>query len=138
MAITNAEKMRRWRKRHPESNYKIVKAWKARHPEVHRARAKAYHRKWIINKKWNLSDAEWHSILKAQGGGCAICKWNSTEKNLSVDHCHETERIRGLLCGKCNRGLGMFLDSPKLLRKAARYLESDVTHGFTFKLLEDQ
>ena len=129
--------MRRWRKRHPESNYKLVKGWRARNPEVHRARAKAYHRKWVVNKKWGLSNKRWQEIVEAQGGGCAICGWKGIEKNLSVDHCHETERIRGLLCGKCNRGLGMFLDSSKLLRKAARYLDGGVTWGFPFKLLED-
>lgn len=56
----------------------------------------------------------------ALGSGCGIC---STDKDLVVDHDHATEAVRGLLCSKCNKGLGWFRDHPELLRKAAEYLE---------------
>lgn len=42
---------------------------------------------------------------------------------LSVDHCHKTNATRGLLCGACNTGLGLFNDSPELLRASIQYLE---------------
>jgi hypothetical protein len=54
------------------------------------------------------------------GKRCAIC---GTHVNLGVDHDHKRKYRRGVLCGHCNRGLGMFRDSPDLLRLAALYLE---------------
>src|ERR1700739_472325 len=63
--------------------------------------------------------------IKSHNGKCEICgepgdgRWGQ----LNVDHCHETNVFRGLLCSNCNRGLGMFMDRPDLLRQAAIYLE---------------
>jgi hypothetical protein len=58
---------------------------------------------------------------------CAICSKAAPEngKQLGLDHCHKTGKIRGLLCDTCNLGLGYFRDNPGLLRAAAQYLEDD-------------
>jgi hypothetical protein len=45
-------------------------------------------------------------------------------KNLDVDHCHRTGKIRGLLCNSCNQGLGLFKDDEKIMKQAADYLKS--------------
>jgi len=68
-------------------------------------------------------------LLNKQGGGCAICGAiaNKSGKRLPVDHCHNTGKNRGILCDKCNRGVGLMNDDPTLLRKAIAYLESH--HG---------
>lgn len=63
-------------------------------------------------------------LLLAQHEECAICKtidWGV--KGPCVDHDHVTGKIRGILCGSCNQGLGRFADDPKRLRAAADYLE---------------
>ena len=63
---------------------------------------------------------DYDALLALQGGVCAICSKN---RPLGVDHCHLFNEVRGLLCNKCNLGLGMFDDDPDRLRAAADYLE---------------
>lgn len=64
---------------------------------------------------------EYNKMLAGQGGACAICSEPQTE-TLCVDHCHSTGKIRGLLCRKCNTGLGCYKDNADLMRLAIRYL----------------
>jgi hypothetical protein len=59
-------------------------------------------------------------MLEAQEGRCPICL---RRKKLVVDHNHETQEIRGLICNRCNVGMGQFKDDALLLRSAAAYLE---------------
>lgn len=67
---------------------------------------------------------DYNSILKEQNYVCAICNNKcSTGKNLSVDHDHITNKIRGLLCDRCNFGIGCFNDNVELLLKATEYLK---------------
>lgn len=70
--------------------------------------------------------AQYDEIFVSQNGVCAICGGGpivSRFKNLSVDHCHSTNVIRGLLCGLCNPAIGLMQDDPARLRAAADYLE---------------
>jgi hypothetical protein len=75
--------------------------------------------------------ADYDERLAAQGGTCAACRrpetkvgrWG-TAHQLSVDHCHVSGRVRGLLCSRCNLILGKAEDSPGLLRSLADYLEA--------------
>mgnify|MGYP000094078581 FL=1 len=67
-------------------------------------------------------------MLEAQDYKCAICG-NEDEvegRRLAIDHCHSTGDVRGLLCGKCNRGLGLFYDNQELLNKAIQYLKQSL------------
>jgi len=66
-------------------------------------------------------------MLEEQNYRCAICN-NEDEvegRRLAIDHCHTTGVVRGLLCGKCNRGIGLFYDSQELLERAINYLNKD-------------
>lgn len=73
--------------------------------------------------RYGLTQAGYASLLQDQGGGCAICgNVNETGRLLCVDHCHTTHKIRGLLCVRCNAGLGHFKDSPQRLSAAIVYL----------------
>lgn len=78
------------------------------------------YRDWFRKSRYGITREEWDALFEAQGGRCAIC---GMEKKLHVDHCHETGKVRGLLCIGCNTSLGKLHNNPELLRKAARYLE---------------
>jgi hypothetical protein len=73
-------------------------------------------------------------MLTEQNGECAICGVVMTpparaSKNsvaVTVDHCHETGKVRGLLCYSCNLGMGIFKDSLERIRAAAAYLERHI------------
>jgi len=78
-------------------------------------------------KRFGLTVEDYQSMLAAQAGGCAICGGQcKTGRILAIDHDHVTGRVRGLLCGNCNKGIGQFEDTPSLLRLAAAYLERTV------------
>ena len=78
---------------------------------------------------YGITAAEHQALEIMQDGLCAICNepetmtYRGTRKSLSIDHDHETGRVRGLLCAACNFAIGKFRDDPALLRAAADYLE---------------
>jgi hypothetical protein len=77
-----------------------------------------------IKRQFGLPIGSYSALLAAQGGVCAICGQKPTKQRLNVDHSHASGVVRGLLCGSCNRALGMFRDDVRLLNQAIRYLES--------------
>ena len=70
-----------------------------------------------------LTEAEYKMMLERQNEACAICKGTPKGERLAVDHVHGTEKVRGLLCGPCNRALGLFKDDPVRLAVAIEYLK---------------
>lgn len=70
--------------------------------------------------------AEIRAAFENQNKRCKICNRGETNKFLAVDHCHKTGKFRGLLCQKCNTGLGQFSDDTALLERAAKYLKSEI------------
>ena len=82
--------------------------------------------RWKFNqatlKLHDLTTEDVHNILELQNYACAICMtyFKSTP---CIDHDHETLMVRGLLCTRCNTGLGMFKDSVRYLSGAIVYLE---------------
>lgn len=75
--------------------------------------------------RFGLTEEGYQWVLAQQGGKCKICRQSEpvSGRRLAVDHDHATGRVRGLLCGNCNRALGMMGDDPQRLRAAAEYLE---------------
>ena len=75
---------------------------------------------------YNITLKEYDKLLTKQNGRCAICgaktSRNKAHGRFSIDHDHLTGKIRGLLCSKCNHGLGLFDDNPESLIAAAHYL----------------
>lgn len=73
-------------------------------------------------KRYGLTVESFDALLASQGGVCAICAGPATGRGWHVDHCHDTGRVRGVLCHQCNVGLGHFHDDPVRLRAAVKYL----------------
>ena len=82
-------------------------------------------RKHELNRKYKNGHDEYKRLFEEQKGKCAICKSpeNGRYKSLSVDHCHDTGKIRGLLCNNCNRGIGLLQDSCEVVESALQYLK---------------
>lgn len=91
---------------------------------------KADDRRYNIRRKYQISIEDYDQLFASQSGLCAICLnpetalWKGEIKPLAVDHCHETGENRGLLCSKCNVGLGYFRESAELLKAAITYLQT--------------
>lgn len=81
-----------------------------------------------IKKNYGLTPDAYYEMLESQEGCCKICNTHIDNINkhvLYVDHCHNTGKVRGLLCQQCNSGLGMFRDRQDLLDKAKEYLNDN-------------
>lgn len=88
-----------------------------------------YSKKSQLKHRYGVSIEQYDEMLVRQSGVCAICEEAcDTGRSLAVDHCHETGRVRGLLCNRCNRALGGFQDNPELLMAARQYLLTSI-HG---------
>ena len=117
------ENVRKNYKLNPEKILVRTKKWQKDNPEK---RAKI-RRKY----QYGISSEEYEHLITLQHGLCAICGKTETysrKKSLSVDHDHNTKRIRGLLCSRCNTVLGLIGDSTDLLTNCLDYL---------YKSLED-
>lgn len=111
-----------WRKDHPKSCKKSKKRWKKNNPE----KVKMSNQKHNKNQKFrqhNLTYEDWLRLWEDQDERCLICGKSFIEPSEAcIDHDHETDEIRGLLCRKCNAGLGLFNDDHKIIMKAMEYL----------------
>ena len=109
---------RRYRSRHAERLREYAR--KRRHISAPGQRRRS------IALLYGLTPAAYDAMLAAQGGVCAICtrppSKEGRQKHLHVDHDHDSGRVRALLCGRCNLGIGTFGDSADLLSAAVEYL----------------
>ena len=98
------------------------RAWIAANPK----KARLSWRKTLLKTKYKMTLEDYAEMFRRQKGRCAICSRRgggiSSAYPLDVDHCHKTNKRRGLLCGNCNRGLGQFKDGLKIIEAAVVYL----------------
>ena len=121
-AQKNPKKAKAWRRRNLDKARAASRRWKAENQE----QVRCYDRNQHLEGTYGITLEKYNEILDAQGGSCAGCdatEYNSNSYNLAVDHDHETDKVRGLLCLQCNRILGLAKDNPDLLRRLADYLE---------------
>lgn len=107
-------------KRHYRNNRQAQigrsRQWALDNPE--RCRARDRRRRFAA---YGITEQQFDEMLEDQGGCCAICK--SKDNGFAVDHCHNSGAVRGILCQKCNKGIGLLGDDPNVIIAAARYLE---------------
>lgn len=127
------EYARKWRAENREKSNAYSRKWAKANPEKVKARnskSKAYRQArqyWShIKRVYGCTREQWEEMYRVQGGMCAICGTSDFSKEPGkrpvLDHCHNTGKIRGLLCSPCNTGLGAFKDSCLLLDMAKEYL----------------
>lgn len=102
------------------------KSYESRRKYESPAKRYEYARRQMLRKKYGLTVEEYFALSEAQGNVCKICKQPELRqyRMLHVDHCHRSNRVRGLLCTQCNTALGKFYDDPELLKSAMAYLEA--------------
>jgi len=92
--------------------------------EIGRDKYRITQRYCRIKREYGLTKIEYLAMVEKQKSCCFLCNsYHQDHFKLHVDHCHETGKVRGLLCNKCNQGIGLFNHSPELIRKAAVYCE---------------
>lgn len=119
-AINREREIRRvqaWRRANPERYLASQRAYK----DANRHRLQRQHRDRHLRKSYGIDSEDFELLVEAQMKLCAIC-FRYLGKQLHVDHDHQTGRIRGLLCGKCNKAIGLLHDKPGLAEAAAKYL----------------
>ena len=78
-----------------------------------------------MKSSYGMDFSDYEAMHKKQKGRCVICEKRIPKEwgeGVNIDHCHKSKKVRGLLCRKCNLGLGFFEDSPERLLAAASYL----------------
>ena len=110
----SAAKVREWREKNSDS----VKQYRTDN------RRKAYQQELV--RKYGVEPAWFDEQTKKQGNKCLCCnrefQWGDKQTTPHVDHCHESQVVRGILCNRCNTVLGLCKDDEKLLSTLARYL----------------
>ncbi len=95
---------------------------------AHKKEHKENNRKLLLMSNYGLTVESYNGMLAKQNFMCAICKrtdsGNKNHSSLLVDHCHETGKIRGLLCNPCNQAIGLFKDNPQTMMVAIEYIQN--------------
>lgn len=121
---------RKWSEAHPGRMAERTREWRRNNPERYKEQTKKYRaehytqkRRLDLKTKYGISIEECAALSAKQGDVCAICKKIPTDKfGLCVDHDHKLGKVRGLLCSRCNHGIGHFKDDVTLLKRAIKYL----------------
>ena len=114
---------REWEKKHPERTKELYKNWATKYPERKITADHKAGRKYRLRTEYGITENDYLEMLENQKGLCAICGQDNKGKRLHIDHNHKTKKVRALLCGPCNHGLGLFKENINSLKKAIKYLE---------------
>lgn len=119
------ESMRRQRAANPDKFRERSRELYKKNVEKYREKSRKAVRKHRLKTKYNMSVEQYEALVTSQGNKCAVCKTSDMghAKEWSVDHCHKSGKVRGLLCQPCNTALGLAREDPAILRALANYIE---------------
>lgn len=126
--VSNPERTKQFDFRHYHNRREKVLAYNKQYRKDNKEKLKDYLKKYNQEygiKQYGITPEEYQEMLERQGGVCAVCGGLSNRKRLFIDHDHKTGRVRGLLCHKCNSGLGLLRDSLEIVYKLASYLKGN-------------
>jgi hypothetical protein len=148
MALTRSEISRRWRTKNPDAHKANYDDWRVANKEKRNEYARKWHankratdpkthakkvRRSILKRRYGITPEQYETMLAAQGGHCALCDRTPADerfKHLSVDHCHGTGHVRGLLCMSCNQAIGKLGDDENGLLRALNYLRGSTNDPY--------
>ena len=107
-----------WVRRNPERYAEQKRRWR----EDKKVERRAIERSGHLRRKYGLTIEDFEFLRVAQGDRCAICD-QPDSAGLHIDHHHDSGLIRGLLCGKCNKAIGLLKEDPALFDSASSYLQ---------------
>lgn len=118
LIIVHRENGKKWYIKNKEHKLNKNKEWKENNPS-----------KWRninLKSRFGITNEDYNQILEKQNNCCPICGKHKDEfkEFMAVDHCHKTGQVRGILCRKCNLGIGHLNDDIFLLEKSINYLNS--------------
>lgn len=89
-------------------------------PKKNKSKSKSNKKRY---EKYGITENNYDAIFDSQNGVCAICgSPPKGDRELVIDHNHNTGKVRGLLCVTCNAGIGMLKDNKQILKRASDYL----------------
>ena len=122
------EKDQIYAKAHPEKARARGQKYKNSHREEVRERVREWRKAnpdHYLKATYGITRKEFGILLDEQGGVCAVCKKTEWGKHgPHVDHDHSTMAVRGILCGNCNRAVGIIQENPQTAKNMAIYIES--------------
>ena len=114
-------KIRNVERRDKRKVYKQTSAGKRANKKYQQTeKYKLRNEKYRLQKLYGITPEIYQKMIEKSEGKCAICE-KETDK-FHIDHCHKTNKVRGLLCCSCNLALGLFKDDLEILKKAIKYL----------------
>ena len=116
---------RQWHKANPEYVRQKGVEWRKNNP--------SYGRDWQRRANYGVSPEDMTALRTSQGGACAGCLTDLATTKECVDHCHISQRVRGLLCNLCNLAIGYAKDDADRLRRLAKYLEQSREEAEAYK-----
>lgn len=123
----NKSKMKKAHRKYAASHEKELKIYKEKYRTNNSQKMATYRQNYNLIGRYGISTEQYESLLSAQKGACAICTITkcATGKRLAVDHCHSTQKIRGLLCARCNLLIGAAQESNDILNATIKYLNDN-------------
>ena len=129
-AACNRKHANEWRRKYPERERESKRATYEKHKERRKAESRARYvnnKEAFNNSRWKslygISRDEAKALLVQQGGVCKLC--GEIPKKPCVDHCHNTKKVRGVLCNHCNLAIGHARENIELLNRMITYIQNN-------------